>query len=377
MLKLHKFKPLSIVTLIALLATTTYVGIARAAAFDQLTWDASDYDESANADHTFTIDLPAGIDFDADVTNDDQITIDFDQTSAYTQSGTWQVADFTITDGTTTYIPHNIQQGVNPQTPDCTGAAAGDEVAVAVETDTLVFKFLACDTTSFTASQAGGTITITIEGTTTSGTGELINPSSAGSYVTEIDLDDEGSASAYSGSVAVPTVTAGANDVTVSAVVDPSISLTLSTNTCAIGNIDVSSEGSCAYDVETATNADGGLTVYVSSTNSGALLHTNAVDTIDACSGTDCDSDASAGVTVGSEEYGFYVSAVDTAHTASGSYDTDSQAVPSLTTSILTASGPHASTDGTSTVTHGAAVSGVTAAGTYSHVVTWTVVGNY
>lgn len=165
-------------------------------------------------------------------------------------------------------------------------------------------------------------------------------------------------------------VVAGQGQVTVTATIDPTISLSLSSNSCNLGTLDKNSVATCAYDVSTATNATDGITVFA--TASSAAL-TGPSGDIDACSGTDCDGKGSTAVNAGQEEYGFYVSTAN--HTVAGSYATQDQATPTSATTLLTVAEPHDTT--TSTVTHSASIDDLTPAGAYSHTITWTAVGSF
>lgn len=169
---------------------------------------------------------------------------------------------------------------------------------------------------------------------------------------------------------ALMDVVAGQGQVTVTATIDPTISLALSSNSCNLGTLDTNSVATCTYDVSTATNATDGITVFA--TASSAALVGPSGD-IDACSGTDCDGKGTTAVNAGQEEYGFYVSTAN--HTVAGSYATQHQATPTSSTTLLTVAEPHDTTS--STVTHAASIDDLTPAGAYSHTITWTAVGSF
>jgi len=269
---------------------------------------------SVTADHTITFTLPATIDFDR-ATQTDAIRIDFDETSGFTQSGTWVVGDFTFHDGTARTV-QAVAQGAG--TVDCTVAAGVDNVCVAIDTTSHAFTIK--PSADYTASAAAATVVFTIDGTTADGT--LINPSAAGSYATSVGLCDEVAACLSSfTSTHTNTLALGITDsdqVNVTATVDPSLTFDIDTGvavdsdsaapytvalgTMTTGAVSTSDAGSPEVNMiglDLNTNASGGAVVTVRSGSATGLCSTSV--------GTDCIEFGSGAMSAGTEDYGICV----------------------------------------------------------------------
>src|SRR5690606_33267714 len=135
---------------------------------------------------------------------------------------------------------------------------------------------------------------------------------------------------------------------------------------------------SCVYDIGTGTNNLSGLTVFIAS--DGELR--NGVLTIDACSGTNCDSDSTAGVTAGSEEYGLQITDLGGGeYTALNSFDVADQAIPTVESGFAQTSTLGNGTGAGQTavrleITHRASMDSSTPQGSYSHLTTYTAYTN-
>ena len=179
------------------------------------------------------------------------------------------------------------------------------------------------------------------------------------------------------------------NDVLVTAIVPPLLSLIIrntadsaDTNVCDLGDLTTGSVASCSYRVAVGTNASGGFQVQI---NSDGALDTAAADDIDAI--------ANAGtVTAGTEGYGItVVGAISGGHDGSGTYDqslvedgdfaSDATPVPTSATNFISYSDAFQYTVSTTTtstlITHEAAISTGTIAGSYQQVVTYTITATF
>ncbi|MFA5188825.1 MAG: hypothetical protein WC460_05685 [Patescibacteria group bacterium] len=232
--------------------------------------------------------------------------------------------------------------------------------------------------------QVSGQITITISNN------HITNPT-AGSASFAITTWDLGADNAWGGSdtnadtqedSGGAAIVVGLNQVNISATVEPTLTLSLSTSTCTLGTLSTTGLSTCSYDTEVSTNADSGYTAYIKA--DGNLRNaTNSITNV---------ADATVGVTNSGgvsteEEYG-----ISTTNASSTIVDNDSgsdcatldgqltTAMPgsALTTSdqsFATSSAP-VSADST-TLCHAAVITGTTPAGAYAQTVTITVVGNF
>ncbi len=116
-------------------------------------------------------------------TSAEQIALRFP--ASFTQTATWDVSDFTFTDGTARTILV-VNAGAGASTVSCTNGA--NNLGVALDTSTLTFRFIPCGA-AYTTSAAGAYVTLLIDGQ--SPNGQLKNPATPGSYVVNI-LDGAG-----------------------------------------------------------------------------------------------------------------------------------------------------------------------------------------
>lgn len=181
-----------------------------------------------------------------------------------------------------------------------------------------------------------------------------------------------------------------ANDVYVTAIVQPTLSFvirtaddTANTNTCDLGVLDTSSVKTCSYRLKVSTNAANGYTISVKT--DGDLRKAGTGDVPDA---DDIDPIAEdTVVTAGTEGYGiaFDGGSVTSGATVTEVPDFDDDDTPLVNTSpvdLLTVNGtnnPAASGDTTNTslVTHRAAADADTQTGEYHQFVTYYVVANF
>jgi len=235
------------------------------------------------------------------------------------------------------------------------------------------------------ASDASGLITVEIED-------NLVTPSIPGEYditITTWDLDSYPSFNEandtrehYTASEAV----FGNYDVEITATVDPTLSMSLSSSTCNLNTFSTTNIRTCSYDVTVTTNATGGYSAYIREDDD---LKNSASDMI-----TDT---ASSYITSGGsgtdEEYGIGVDTQDTADIfpdysgVDSCANLDNQSSTDLPAEPITGNDQRFATytdpadggsnRGQTTICHGAAIIGTTPAGVYSHNVIITITGNF
>ena len=344
---MKKFKILTLLTIFALMATplTAVMPNAKAASLTDVTVSLS----NENTGVTSTV------------------TLTFTPNTA-------------VSNGTVLEITYDTDFTGGASLTDSDVSVSGTNITSSTESDFAAGYFKSTLTTS-----ANVTTTITI---TVGNTNFLTNPSSSGNYNWSITANIGGSGSTYDYGAGLAYV-ADDNDVTVSATVPPTIDMELyqtgtdteltDPNTCSLGVLSLNQVSTCTYDIGTGTNNSSGVTIQV--TSDGALDDGSGND-INACSGTNCDSDGTAAVTAGSEEYGFYISDNGGGeYTASGSYGTAHQPVPTSATTFATSSTTGSGTNtGQSAqrleVTHAASMDTATVVGSYDQVVTYTAYTN-
>jgi hypothetical protein len=242
-------------------------------------------------------------------------------------------------------------------------SAAADTWGVSVNNVTGLITFTAPTNATTNEIPGGSCVQILIGDHTTSGSSQITNPTTDGMYKIGI-------AGTFGdvGSLAVSILTDDQIDIT--AEVEPTLDVLISTNACDLGSLDSSLIKTCDYDVTVSTNGTSG---YISTIVAGGNLTTGIDDIANASGGT---------VTVGTEEYGVGTSKAD--QTIIQNTDcTDEDAGPTQPASPLStspqqfasSSGP-VSSDATS-VCHLATISGATPAGIYSQVVTVVVTANF
>lgn len=201
-------------------------------------------------------------------------------------------------------------------------------------------------------------------------TNKLTTPSSAGNYSFSVSANIGGTGSTYDTGAGLAYI-ASENQVQVRAVVPPVLALDLydagtttlmtNPNTCNLGVLSVNAVNTCTYDVGVGTNSSTGSTVRV---YAGGQLTNGTVNM----------TNASGAITAGTEAYGFYISTAGSKFTASGSYGSPYQAVPTSAADFATSSSTSdkATLGHHFTVTHGATMSTTTATGSYTQTVYYT-----
>ncbi len=214
-----------------------------------------------------------------------------------------------------------------------------------------------------------GSVTTAVT-TVIGGTNKLTTPASAGNYNFSITANIGGSGSTYDYGAGLAYI-ASENQVQVRAVVPPVLALDLydagttnlmsNPNTCNLGYLYTTSVATCTYDVGVGTNSSTGAKVRVSA--GGQMTN-----------GTTNLTQASGAISAGTEAYGFYISTAGARFTASGSYGSAYQAVPTTETDFATSTqtSDKATTGHHFTVTHGAAISTATPFGVYTQTVYYT-----
>jgi hypothetical protein len=222
---------------------------------------------------------------------------------------------------------------------------------------------------------AGHTVTIKIGTNATGGSNQITNPSGSGSNIISLEVTDASDVDIDTGKVAVPIMTA--DQVTVSATVDPSITSTLSTTTCALGTLTSTSTGFCSYSNTVDTNAASGYTATIISTDTNGRLCSPSPGT---CTNNIPVEDGDHQVTQNKSEYGVGTSKTGQTivhyTTCANNNNQPADALSDTTAQqYASATGP-VSSDAT-TLCHAATIAGSQAAGSYSHSVTHITTGHF
>ena len=242
------------------------------------------------------------------------------------------------------------------------GTAAADTWGVNVNSTNDTITFTAPTNATTGEITAGRCVQIEIGTNASGGSNQITNPAS-GTYITDISgtFGDEG---AYA--VAILAF----DQIDITAQVDPTLTVTISADSCALGLLTENFIETCSYNVTVSTNATNG---YISTIEADGLLRNTTDDINDVLDNS---------VNVGVEEYGVATSkSGQTIIQNSACTDADPtgpQAASQLTTSpqqFADATGP-ISSDAT-TVCHLASVSGATPAGSYAQVATIIVTANF
>jgi len=238
--------------------------------------------------------------------------------------------------------------GTNISSKTCTGFIAG---------------YFRCTLTT------SGSVTTTVT-TVIGATNKLTTPSSAGNYSFSLTANIGGTGSTYDTGAGLAYI-ASENQVEVRAVVPPVLALDLydsgtttlmtNPNTCNLGVLSVNAVNTCAYNVGVGTNSSTGARVRV---YAGGQFTNGSVNM----------TSASGAITAGTEAYGFHISTAGSRFTASGSYATAYQAVPTTETDFATSTqtSDKATLAHHFTVTHGATMGTATATGSYTQTVFYT-----
>ncbi len=299
------------------------------------------------------------------------------QTIAFTLSGsqtfaatetiviTYPSSSFTLSAlANTDATDYDITVGGTEELMVVAGACASQDAIEITSISATVITFTACS--SYTVGSAGAAVVIEI-GThaTSGGTGnsQITNPSSANTYVVTI------AAGGDSGSFASAIIT---NDqVTVTASVDPTLTVVLSANACALGTLATSRIDTCSYTVTVSTNAQNGYNATIK--DDGDLRMTAGPTITDATGDNDVDQ--------GSEEYGVGTSKTGqtiTQYTTCTDPASNPQPAKALTTStqqFANAAAPISSD--VTTLCHAASITGSTEAGSYSNIATIVVTATF
>ena len=307
--------------------------------------------KSTLSSHTISFALSASNTFATGET----ITADFDEDgSKFAVDGANSViGDFDFNDG----VERTILTVTGSGAPVCTGHIGTDhnDIAVGINDTTGVVTFLAC--ADYTASGAGAVVTIEYgTAATTGGTGvnRVTNPTSAGNDI----VINIGGTNGDTGAIATSIID---NDqVNVTATVTPTFTFILSSSTCALGTLTTGGVATCNYNVTTTTNATTGYATTI--VEDGNLRDGLGNDINDVAGGNN--------VTAGTEGYGIRTTGTD------GQYNAADTAITGTAKLIATdTSGPIDAQ--LVTVTHKAAISGTTVAGSYSHLVTLVSTGTF
>lgn len=217
--------------------------------------------------------------------------------------------------------------------------------------------------TSGTGTIAGtSVITVTIGTNATGGDQAINNPTTAGTKLITIGVDNVGTANDDSGSLAIAIADGAYNDqFTVSANVDPSITFTLNDNLVNLGTLSVGAVNTDTTNFTVNTNATSGYNV--TATEDGNL-RTATADINDVADGT---------VTAGSEEYGMSTS--KSGQTFAQTSGNAATAIDGTAKQCASAAGP-VSSDATTLTLH-ASVAGTTPAGAYTHTITLVATANF
>ncbi len=201
------------------------------------------------------------------------------------------------------------------------------------------------------------------------------NASGGDAQITNGPADDDDTVSIAgtfgdTGTIVVDIITD--DQIVVTATVDPTFTFTISSNTCALGTLTTGSVSTCGYTLAVGTNANNGAVITIQAISDGTNAYLNRDGAPDTYI-TDIPEDSL--VTAGSEGYGIAVTA-GSGWTEEGNFNDDDTPIPSIVTNILSTSGPILSSV-TSTITHRAAISALTEAGTYSQTVQYIATGTF
>ncbi len=345
-----------IIVIVVFVCTTTPFALpAQAATITSFQDNLSRLQTSTLADHTIKFVTPSGL------AAGNSFTLTFD--SDFTM-GTFALANVDIATASTcngSFTDRNLVTGLPPPT--------GTDIKVA-QSGQVITIFLG-DTASITA---GHCISIEIGANATfaaTGSTQITNPSAAqtASFVINTSNGD-------SGTLGIPIVATGGDQISVTANVDPVIVFAITDSTIGFGSLtasgarwatgDLLGSGSAvsAHDITASTNASSGYTIYVL----GSTL-TSGGDTIDAIGGSATASSP------GTEQFGIKVSASGGSGTAIAPYASANYAYNATTSQddIATSSVPSLTT--TYSITYIANISATTQPGSYGTTLTYTVTG--
>lgn len=352
----------------------SYVGKVSSGSLDTFSDTMTRQKISETSSHTFVFDLAATSEW----TGDESITIDFgEDSSVFTVDGASTVAaDFDIVwdDGGTLNATGTIVD-VSTSAFDCSSSSGTRDVAVFIDDTTGIVTFEACHTTNggsgaFNETESGATIQIDYGSSASGGSNRVTNPATADTY----DIALTASPESENDTGTISQAILNDDQVVVSATVNPSLSVSLSSNTCNLGVLTTSQVDSCNYNIDVDTNSTNG---YQATLIEDGNLRTGGGDDIDDESGSET-------IVAGTEEYGVG-SSDDTVSGGSGEFPTYSDCndpVSSAVAGAVTGSAKIVARDTTSgnevsTVCHMATIGSGTSTGSYSHIVTVIVTALY
>ncbi len=211
---------------------------------------------------------------------------------------------------------------------------------------------------------AGSCVQIEIGTNASGGSNQITNATSDGSKTIPIT-----GTFGDTGSFAVPIMTG--DQVTVTATVDPTITSSLSSTTCALGTLSDTTINFCPITNTVSTNAASGYSATIADDGN---LRDGANDINDETGDSDVDQ--------GSEEYG--ASSNDTTGTQAivDSTGCDDDGIVEAATALTTTAQEYADNTGpvsgeATIVCHSASIDATTPAGSYSHIVTHITTGTF
>jgi hypothetical protein len=213
-------------------------------------------------------------------------------------------------------------------------------------------------------------------------TSTIVAPVAAGNY--PLNADEKITLSGQStASVDTMIYVGNLNEVNISASVDPSLSLALSSTTCDLGTLSAANIKTCNYNSTVSTNAANGYSAYIKADGAFRSATHNITDVGDGA------------VTATSEEYGVSTTLAaetisqindadgDFGYTSADCTTMDSQSAIEATSAAITtgdqtfASSAAPINADVATLCHAVGITPTTPAGSYAQLVTITVTGNF
>lgn len=297
-----------------------------------------------------------------------------------------------LTDAVATYTAGTKTLTVTSTLANAINAGGTIRVVVRNASTQAAFDFSANNVASAQVGGAGadtisggttnnGVVTITDADGTAAGsksfTVVLTNNIAASNTALSIDFETFNAAGAALDFGAAVVAIGTSNEVTVTATVEPTLSMALSSNSIALGTLTPAAVSTATNTVTIKTNAVSGYTLQAlanDGTGTGAGLK-STTGIIPSATGST--------IAAGTSGFGIYVSNL----TATAAAGTNANTTPTVglgngtvpqTTALQTVSTGNGTTDGSvSTVTYKAAISAVQPSGNYSTTVTYAVTGQF
>jgi hypothetical protein len=265
---------------------------------------------------------------------------------------------------------------------DCTGTARVAEATPTAANDRDLVVITGQQLRLTLEDDNDGTFSIKFIDKTDGNTATIVTPATAGNYT--LNLLERITTSGQPTVNSMDFIYVGAlNEVNISASVDPSLSLALSSTTCDLGTLSAANIKTCNYNSTVSTNAANGYSAYIKADGAFRSATHNITDVGDGA------------VTATSEEYG--VSTTLAAETISQINDADSSgtytsadcstmdsqsAIEATSAAITTGDQTFASSAApinadVATLCHAVGITPTTPAGSYAQLVTITVTGNF